>query len=149
MTLMTCNLAGIALIKSFEGCRLKSYEDQRGIWTIGYGATGSDIHEGMTWNQSQADERFADDICVKAETPLNRLIHSDITLTSNQFSALCSFIFNVGQGNFAKSSALSTLNSGDLEGVPPHLSLWDEVNGEPNKGLIRRRAAEVALWETP
>lgn len=149
MALMTCNQAGIDLIKQFEGCRLHSYQDQRGIWTIGYGATGSDIGEGLIWNQYHADERLADDIVIKAETPINRLVHSDITLTPNQFSALCSLCYNIGQGNFASSSALSLINGGTLDTVPDHILLWDEIDGHKSLGLLRRRQAEVALWLAP
>lgn len=147
--LMSCNDSGIALIKNFESCRLQSYEDQRGIPTIGFGSTGSDIHLGMVWNQSQCDERFADDLLVKAETPLNRLISPNVHLTSNQFSSLCSLCFNIGQGHFASSTVLSTTNSGNLDDVPNHILLWDETDGVPNKGLIRRRQAEIDLWNTP
>ena len=42
-----------------EGCRLTAYRDTRGIWTIGFGCTGSDITEGCTWTQAQADAEFA------------------------------------------------------------------------------------------
>ena len=143
---MMCNQAAIQLIQSFESCRLESYEDEGGVWTIGWGATGHDIIEGLVWTQEQANERFVDDLLVKAETPVNSLVKVD--LTPNQFSALCAFCFNVGSGHFAKSSALALLNQGNYDDVPAHLSLWDEVDGVPSKGLIRRRAAECALWET-
>ena len=143
----TVNENGIDLIKSFEGCRLEAYQDQRGIWTIGYGATGADVYEGLVWTQEQANERLADDLLVKAETPVNNLLKCE--LTDNQFAAFCSLCYNIGTWNFAHSSALSEANAGNLDDVPNHIALWDEVDGIPDKGLIRRRQAEIALWETP
>ena len=147
MSIMTCNEAGKALIKQFEGCRLQAYADQGGVPTIGYGATGSDIHLGMIWNQNQADERFLDDLLIKAETPINRLVFDSITLNSNQFSALCSLVFNIGSGHFASSSALRLINENRLSEVPDHMLMWDEVSGRIDFGLLRRRQVEVALWE--
>ena len=35
------NQQSIELIKLFEGCRLKAYQDIAGIWTIGFGHTSA------------------------------------------------------------------------------------------------------------
>lgn len=53
---------GLALTREFEGCRLEAYQDQGGVWTIGYGHTGPDVHEGLTWTQEQADEAQKKDL---------------------------------------------------------------------------------------
>lgn len=149
MAVMTCNEAGIALIKSFEGCRLQAYQDQGGVWTCGWGSTGHDIVEGLVWNQNQADERFLDDLLIKAETPINRLVSPDISLNSNQFAALASLVFNIGAGHWASSTALRLINENKLSEVPAAMLMWDEVSGRINFGLMRRRQAEVNLWEQP
>ena len=86
---------------------------------------------------------------VKAETPVNNLLKCE--LTDNQFAAFCSLCYNIGTWNFAHSSALSEANAGNLDDVPNHIALWDEVDGIPDKGLIRRqkkkRTQHISLYE--
>lgn len=139
-----CNAAGEALIKSFESCKLIAYQDQRGIWTIGWGHTGPEVIEGLVWTQDQADAQFDIDLRDRAENAVSR----DVTvfLTSNQFSALCSLCFNIGSGNFGSSTLVRDLNGGNLAAVPAEFLRWDKVNGQPNAGLHRRRVAEAAFW---
>lgn len=146
-----CNAAGIALIKRFESCRLTAYRDQRGIWTLGWGHTGSDVYPGLTWTQEKADSVFLNDLLTRAEQPIERLVK--VPVGDNMFAALCAFVYNIGQGNFGASSALSTLNQGDYTHTPAHMLIWDHVTIQGNlvvdAGLVRRRRAEVALWLTP
>ena len=70
-------------------------------------------------------------------------------INENQFSAMVCWAYNIGLGNAAKSSAVAVANTGDLLDVPTHMVLWDEVDGVPDPGLVRRRAAEIALYNTP
>ena len=142
-----CNQAGITLIKSFESCRLTAYQDGNGIWTIGWGHTGPEVVQGLVWTQAQADAQFADDLLRRAETPVSAYLTADID--DNQYAAFCSLCFNIGSGNFKASSALHLANAGDLSSVPAHILLWDEVGGHVSAGLLRRRNAEVVLWNTP
>ena len=79
--MLACNADGIALIKSFEGCILKSYLDQGGVWTIGWGHTGDDVSEGLVWTQDQADAAFLSDLHDKAEDPVNQLVKITIKPT--------------------------------------------------------------------
>lgn len=69
-------------------------------------------------------------------------------LTDDQFSALVSFAYNVGLGNFERSSVLKSVNAGDFGAVPRRLSLWTKAGGRALPGLIRRRAAEAALFSS-
>lgn len=55
--------AGINLIKEFEGCHLTAYQDEVGVWTIGYGITNSDrsitgttIKRGIKISQATAEK---------------------------------------------------------------------------------------------
>lgn len=62
------------LIRFEEGCRSDAYLDTRGIWTIGIGHTGPEVHEGLTWSDAQISEQFAKDYQkahdgIKAELP--------------------------------------------------------------------------------
>lgn len=134
---------GIRLLKQWEGLRLTAYQDVGGVWTIGYGHTGSDVTEGLTITEAEAETLLRTDI-LDTEQAVAQLVKVD--LTDNQFAALVSFVFNVGRGAFAKSTLLRKLNAGDYDAVPGELAKWIRAGGKPVKGLANRRAAEVGLW---
>lgn len=141
--MLVLGINGVALIKQFEGCRLTAYQDQRGIWTIGYGHTGPEVVQGLTCTQTQADSWLLADTHAASMAVLKDV---DIILTQNQFDALVSFTFNVGIGNFAGSTLLKQLNAGHTALAADQFLVWDHVNGVPNAGLLRRRQAEQALF---
>ena len=143
---MEINQAGLDLIKNFEGCKLTSYQDGAGIWTIGYGHTGIEIGPDQTINQDQADAFLASDVTVTSSR-LNRLIIQD--LNSNQFSACVVFAYNVGVGAFRGSTMLTLINQGNYDAAAAEFPKWDKVAGTPCNGLLRRRLAEQALFIKP
>jgi len=143
---MQLNQKGIDLIKSFEGCRLQSYQDQGGIWTIGYGATGDDIGPNMEWTQEQADARLVQDLH-STENHVSSCLK--VSLSDNKFSALVSFAYNVGCGNFEHSTLLRYVNVQDFEAAHAEFAKWDRVGGVERPGLERRRLAEAALFADP
>jgi lysozyme len=133
---------GINLIKSFEGCRLNSYQDVGGVWTIGYGHT-SNVHANMSITQQQADafleqdlQRFSQAVSSAVKVPLNQY----------QFDALVSFCYNVGVTAFTTSSLLQRLNRGDYSGACSELDLWIHAGGKVVQGLVNRRNAEQVLF---
>lgn len=130
---------GLALIKSFEGCRLEAYKCPAGVWTIGYGHT-SGVKRGMKITQSQADSFLKSDI----EKYEKYVINKNLGLNQNQFDALVSFTYNCGAGN------LSTLVKGrSLVEISNAILLYNKANGKILAGLKRRREAERALFVTP
>lgn len=135
---------GEALIKEFESCKLTAYRDQRGIWTCGWGATGPDISARTHWTQEQADARFDKDIATRI-AQLNDFLE-DTPTTQNEFDALLSLGYNIGMGALKSSTALRKHLAGDREGAAKAFLLWNKTNGQPNKGLIRRREAERKLY---
>lgn len=141
------NSAGQALIKEFEGCELVAYLCPANIWTIGWGHTSAagapSVHAGLRITQALADEIFVRDL-----EPYARCVeqHVKVKLTDNQFAALVSFTYNVGQGAFRSSTLLKKLNAGDYDAVPAELKKWNKGGGKVLPGLVRRRAAEAALW---
>ena len=144
---MTCNAAGLQIIQNHEKCKLVAYWDDKGkCWTIGWGHTGLDVSDGLVWTQEQADDALRNDLQT-AERCINRLV--TVSLSSNQFSALCSLVFNIGVGNFETSGTLQTINAGLYDQVPTHIKGWNKSKGVVLAELIRRRADEVALWNTP
>ena len=136
---MEISKAGLQLIAQFEACCLTAYQDVRGIWTIGVGHTGPEVIEGLVWTQGQADAQLMKDT-QHAANIANRAVK--VTLTQGQFDALCSFIFNVGSGNFLSSTLLTKLNSGDYVGAAGEFERWDKSGGVVVAGLLRRRIAE-------
>lgn len=140
----TISAAGIALIKRFEGCRLTAYKCSAGVWTIGYGHT-SGVHSGQVITQAQADVLLRQDL-EKFERYVNSTAYVPITaqLNDNQFAALVSFAFNCGQRNLKRLCA--GRNTAQIAAAMPQ---YCKAAGRKLPGLVQRRAAEVALFNTP
>ena len=136
--------AGLALIKQFEGCRLKAYKpfSYEQYWTIGWGHYGADVREAQTITQAQADAMLVADLKKYEQYVLNKA-YCPITaqLTQNQFDALVSFAYNCGGG------WLKTLCNGRTAAqIAGALPLYNKSGGKAVAGLTRRRNAEQALF---
>ena len=148
---------GIALIKQFEGCKLKAYRCPAGIWTIGYGLTtgaipGVTVSAGMRITQQQAEDYLLQAVDI-FEDKVERLLGAKLDeLEPHQFDALVAFAYNVGVGKKKPASGLagSTLfrrvMAGDFDKVPAEFMKWNKAGGRVLPGLTRRRSAEAALW---
>jgi lysozyme len=132
----------VDLVKRFEGCRLTPYFCSAGVLTIGYGATGAGVYPGETWTQEQAEERLKQDL-KKFAGGTGAMCP---TLAGNKPDAVVSFAFNVGLGNLRASTLRKKCNTGDYAGAQREFGKWINAAGRPVKGLIRRRAAEAALF---
>lgn len=139
----TISKNGLALIRRFEGCRLTAYQDSSGVWTIGYGHT-SGVSKGQTITQAQADAYLRTD-CANAEKAVNRYMDT-YHWNQNQFDALVSFTFNCGAGNLN-----TLLNHGQrsIAQISDKIPAYRKSGGKVLQGLINRRAAEKALFDTP
>ena len=132
------------LVKMFEGCKLQSYQDSAGVWTIGYGHTGPDVVQGLSWTQDQADAQLALDLnrayslCIQAAPCL-------LNETKSRQAALTDFVYNLGVGTLDRSSLRSAAMVGAWQNVKTQLSLWIHAGGKIEEGLVRRRAAEISL----
>jgi lysozyme len=140
---MNFNESGLNLIKSFEGCKLQAYQDQKGIWTIGFGCTHH-VAQGLCISQDEADERLKEDIQSTVEIVRNYILPHQIN--DNQFSACVCLAFNIGVGNFRTSTCLNCIKMGNLNDAANAILAWNKVNGEVDPGLARRREAEKALF---
>ena len=140
----TINSAGLNLIKTFEGCKLTSYADVGGIWTIGYGHTGGDVKPKQTCTQADADAWLAMDL-KSMEAAVEGQCKS-VPLTDNQFAALVAFAYNVGPGRLSKSTLLKKVLARDWQGARAEFAKWDKVSGQPVAGLTKRRRAEADLF---
>ena len=141
--MMQISKAGLDLIKQFEGLYLKAYRCPAGVPTIGYGHTAG-VAMGQTITQQQADDYLRRDVR-QFERAVARLV--TVPLTQGQFDALVSFAFNLGEGALAQSTLLRLLNAGDYAGAAAQFERWNKAGGRVLPGLVRRRAAERALFE--
>ena len=134
---------GLKLIREHEGCRLKAYYDAVGVLTIGYGST-RDVAPGMAITMEEADARLVED-CAEAENCINGAV--TVPLTQNEFDALVSLVYNIGCGNFRKSTLLRKLNESDYDGASIEFRRWDKAGGQVLAGLAKRRLDESRLFE--
>lgn len=142
---------GIDLIHSFESCKLKAYPDPGTggkPYTIGWGSTtdenGKPIALGTVWTQGRADARFALDLAKFEKAVTDALAGSPST--QNQFDALVSFTYNLGEGSFRSSTLLKKHKAGDYAGAKAQFAVWNKANKKVMAGLTRRRAAEADMY---
>jgi lysozyme len=136
---------GLAIIREFEGLRLHAYPDPASggePFTIGFGHT-IDVEPGDNCTLEEAEQWLLDD-CADAEVAV--LKHVRVPLSQGQLDALISFVFNLGAGNFHKSTLLRKLNAGDYVGAWQEFARWNKAAGKVMPGLSRRRAAEAKLF---
>lgn len=132
---------GLQLLKQFEGCRLTAYWDVNG-YSIGYGHHAKDITKGMTIDQKAADEFLKKDVA-KFEKAVNALKYD---FNQNQFDALVDFAYNCGAGNLLK---LTANNTRSIQQISYKIPAYCKAGGVRLMGLVRRRNAEQALFNTP
>jgi lysozyme len=132
----------VTLTEQFEGCRLVAYQDQVGVWTIGYGHT-KNVKQGDICTQAQAEAFLLADVqeCVDG---INA--HAKVQLTQRKFDALVDFAFNLGLGALEHSTLWKKLNAGDFAGAAAEFPKWDMAGGKHVSGLLRRRKAEQAFF---
>lgn len=130
-------------IKEFEDLRLEAYlPTPNDVWTIGYGHT-KDVKKGDSISEAEAESLLYEDL-QWAEAAVNRLV--TVGINQNQFDALVSFVFNIGESQFKNSTLLRKLNAGDYEGAANEFPRWNKQKGKVLRGLVRRRASEMELF---
>jgi lysozyme len=154
MSNLTISAAGLALLKDFEGLRLKAYQDIAGVWTIGYGSTFYANGNRIKPTDKLVNKECAEDllrVTLKGfERTVNRLV--TVPLSQNQYDALVCFHFNTG--GLASSTLLRKLNKGDYAGAAEQFLVWNKIT-DPKTGkkvvsdtLVKRRAKERKLFLT-
>ena len=142
---MRTTAKGLALIKEFEGLRLEAYLCPAGVWTIGWGHTKG-VKKGDRIDISTAEKYLREDI-EEAERGIEKLVK--VKLNDNQFSALVSFVFNFGETKFRSSTLLRVINTDPYSpDVAIQFRRWVYADGKISQGLIRRREAEVKLYQS-
>ena len=140
---MEISKKGIELIKKFEGCKLKAYLCPANIPTIGFGNTyysdGAKVKIGDTITMQQAEDLL--------KGLVKNYYHQHENINQNQFDAITSFCYNVGNGNYNKSTLKRKLvaNPNDPT-IREEFIKWNKANGKILTGLDRRRKAEADLY---
>jgi lysozyme len=132
---VTTSQKAIDQLKLFEGYKDKAYRDVVGKWTCGFGHTLG-VQEGTTCIPEVADEWLRGDVA-PCERAIGILIRRE--LTQGQFDACVDFCYNLGLGNFTKSTLLSLMQKGDMHGASLEFSKWNLAGGKPFEGLTLRR----------
>lgn len=152
---MNISKAGIDLIREFEGFEERAYQDIVGIWTIGYGTThypdGMHVQKGDICTEEEATQFLMHDINYTVQF-VN--FHVTVTISQNQFDAMCSLTYNIGVANFITSSVLKNTNTQNFEAAQSSFLLWDKItvirDGKrvkvPSSGLLKRRIKEAVLF---
>jgi len=127
---------------------LEAYQDSVGVWTIGWGHTGLSEGEGNVFSGQIISAEEAETLLIKDlavfEDAVQKL--AKVELGSNQFSALVSFAFNLGETNLKQSTLLRKLNANDNFGAAKEFKKWNKAGGRRLAGLLRRRLSERNLF---
>lgn len=139
---MNISNQGLNLIKLFEGYRDKAYKCAAGKWTCGYGHTRG-VTAASRCNQNIATQWLIED-CAAAENEI-----ATLELTQNQFDALVSLIFNIGVGNWRKSTLRHCIaQKADFETIKFQWLRWRWVTTDNGREplLLKRRECEIQLY---
>ena len=141
---------GINLIKEFEGCRLTAYQDEVGVWTIGYGITNADksitgttVKSGLKISQATA-EKWLEESLDQKYLPKVMKYDTRYNWTQNEIDALVSFAYNIGS-----IDQLTANGSRSRETIAKKMLEYNKAGGTIYRGLTRRREAERKLFLTP
>lgn len=141
-TALVLSPLGIDLIKKWEGTKQTAYLDSVGVPTICTGSTRN-VYLGQTATLGECEQRLKED-ATYAGKAIQRLVK--VKLTQEQYDALVSLTFNIGEGNFAKSTLLTRLNAGQCHAAGLQFKRWVYAGGKKLRGLEKRREAESALF---
>lgn len=146
MNITNAQDVAIQLLHQWEGCRLTAYPDLAtggDPWTIGFGATGSDIKEGTVWTQEQADVDLA---CRVHDILEGFSKFITVSLNDNQAGALASLQYNIGLHNLETSTLARYLNAGNYRAAAEQFLVWNRANGKFMQGLENRRHDERRVF---
>lgn len=149
-------VAATPYVQREESCVLSVYDDGNGNATVGWGSTfyedGIRVHFGdPDISQARADSLLRSTMEQVVLSICDKLLR---TPTPNQLAAMICLSYNIGLASFATSSVLAYFNAGDADGAHAAFALWNKVHKpggplEVSTDLVRRRAREMVLFETP
>lgn len=136
------------LIKKYEGFSSKPYKCPAGIPTIGYGSTFYLNGNKVTMKDTPISEEVALSILFSVVEDFSKKVEKllKVPVNQNQFDALVDFSYNLGIGNFQKSTLLKLVNNKDFIGASKQFKKWNKSNGKVLNGLTNRRKEEEELF---
>ena len=142
------SIAGIMLIKKFEGFRARPYLCPAGVATCGYGSTFYADGTPVKLTDLLVSQADAELLLQGTLGQYEKAVNDGITqpLTQGQFDALVDFAYNCGVGNFRSSTLRKKINAGDMAGASLEFARWNKGGGVVLAGLVRRREAERLLF---
>lgn len=141
--LLALSTTGALGIVAHEGMKKVAYVDPVGVVTVCAGHTAT-AQLGQVKTEAECAELLKSDV-KHAEAAVKRLVK--VPLTQEQYDAVVSFVFNVGESNFAGSTLLKKINAFDCWGAGAEFSRWTKGGGRVLPGLVKRRASEREQWE--
>lgn len=142
--------AGLGFIGNWEGKENAPYRDLAGVWTVCYGSTGAHVIPGGERTDAECLSLLDEDVN-RFEGAVNRC--TPVAKTQNQFDALVSLSYNIGERAYCNSTLARKFNAGDTLGAAEQFPAWSyaTINGEKRqiRGLLNRRLAERVLFLTP
>lgn len=146
---MSVSEAGVALTMQFEDCRVAVYRDPVGLPTAGCGhlVTGDDRYRvGQKLSEAQIQALIVEDLEPSVECVNDAL--DEKKTTQGQFDAFVDLAYNIGCSAFRHSTALRCHLAEDIAGAARGIAMWNKAGGRVLSGLVRRRAAEIALYRS-
>lgn len=145
-SLLVVSAAGLFALAGFEsgGAKppLTAYDDGIGVQTICHGHTRG-VTRGMRASLGQCEQWLREDVGAAGQAIAQRV---KVPITQSQYDALVSLVFNIGEGNFSRSTLLRKINSGDCQGAGREFLRWDRAGGKRMRGLTKRREWESKQW---
>jgi len=144
----------LELLLHFEGFSLKAYKCPAGVWTIGIGCTyypdGTKVKEGDILASPAEVFSLKHKILegfIQGLWDMLEPVQKHTYITENEFSAMVCLAYNIGLGSFKNSRVLKFLRDGDKYNASKSFLLWNKVNGKITLGLVRRRYAEMLMFQ--
>ncbi|MGP1928538.1 MAG: lysozyme [Arsenophonus sp. NC-WZS1-MAG3] len=144
LTVMTAIAVAIVaiLVQWHEGIKNKPYKNSDDVLTVCYGHTGKEVIPGKYYTYEECQDLLEQDL----KTAMSVVeTHVTVPLNDLQKAALASFVYNVGNRAFARSTLLKKLNTGNKQGACNEMRRWKYNEGKISKGLVNRRAVEREL----
>jgi len=141
----------LSLIEGFEQFSASPYQDEGGVWTIGYGATYDLSGNPVTASTAPVTQEQAAQLLQVQVVPRAQAVVSAIKvpLNQNQFDACVSLCYNIGISGFTNSTVARMCNANNFSAAAQAFLMWKLVNGKVSAGLMNRREKEMTLFNTP
>lgn len=144
---LTLGAGGFGIIKAWEGKENVAYKDIVGVWTVCYGSTGPHVRPGLRVNDAGCEQMLREDV-VRYERAVQRC-SAPTVLNQNQYDALVSITYNIGETGYCNSTLSRKVREGDLRGASNEFPRWSYAGGKQVRGLLNRRLEEQRLFNTP